>query len=77
METLPFFAERGDKQHTVSDPKVVLGQAGDGLVPGSPSELGQPWIIDVVDVDKGLNHAEQLARRDILVDQRGTKCLCE
>jgi hypothetical protein len=74
---LPFCRERRDKQHGVSYSKVVFGQAGDRFVPGSASGRRQPWIVDVLDVDYGLNDAEQRPGRDILVDQSCSERPCK
>ena len=65
VETLPFFGERSDQQHGVSDPKVVFSQPGDGLVPLSARERRQPWIVNVIDIDKGLDDAEQRLSRHV------------
>ena len=56
-----------------SDAKVVFGQAGDGLVPVSACERRKPWIVNVVDIDKGADDAEQRLGRNIQVDQSGSK----
>ena len=77
MEILPLLGERSDKQHGVSDAKVVFRQVGDGLVPASARERRQPWIVNVVDVDKRLNDAEQGPSRNILVDQGRSKHPCK
>jgi hypothetical protein len=73
VEIPPFLGEGSDKQHGVSDAKVVLGQLGDGLVPACARERRQPWIVNVVDIDKGLNDAEQRPSRHVLVDQGCSK----
>jgi hypothetical protein len=73
VEILPFLSERSNEKHGVSDAKVVFGQAGDGLVPASARERHQPWIVNVVDVDKGPNDAEQRPSRKVLVDQGCSK----
>jgi hypothetical protein len=69
VEILAFFGERGDKQYGVSYPKVVLGQARNGFVSGSASERCQPWIVNVIDVDKRPNDAEQRPGGNVLIDQ--------
>ena len=73
VEILPFLGERSDKQHGVSDAKVVFGQAGDGLVSVSAGERRQPRVVDVVDIDKGPDDAEQRPSRNVLVDQGCSK----
>jgi len=74
VKILPFLGERSDQQHSVSDTKVVFSQVGDGLVPVSAGERRQPWIVNVIDFDKGSNDADQRSGRNILVDQRCAKC---
>src|SRR5688500_2130235 len=73
----PFGGERCDNYHSVSHSKVVLGQASDGFVPISSSQIRQPWIVDVIDVDQGADHAQQRPGCSVLVDQGCTKCLCK
>jgi hypothetical protein len=73
VEILPFLGERSDQQHGVSDAKVVFGQAGDGLVPVSARERRQPWIVNVVNLDKRPNDPEQRLSRNVQVDQRCSK----
>ena len=73
VEILPFLGEWGDKQHGVPDAKVVFGQAGDGFVPVSASECRQAWIVNVIDVDKRPNDAEQRPGSNVLVDQSCSK----
>jgi len=64
-EILPFLGERSDQQHGVSGAKVVLGQAGDGLVPVIARKPRQPRVVNVVDIDKGPDDAEQRLSRNI------------
>jgi hypothetical protein len=73
VEILPFLGEGSDKQHGVSDAKVVFGQMSDGFVPASAGERRQARIVNVVDIDKGLDNAEQGPSRDVLVDQGCSK----
>jgi hypothetical protein len=73
VEIPPFLSKGSDKQHGVSDTKVVFGQAGDRFVPASARERHQPWIVNVVDVDEGPNDAEQRPSCKVLVDQGCSK----
>jgi hypothetical protein len=73
VEILPFLGEGSDQQHGVSDAEVVFGQAGDGLVSVSARKRGEPRIVNVVDLDKGLNDAEQRLSRSVQVDQGRSK----
>jgi len=72
-EIPPFFGERSYQQHGVPGAKVVFGQAGDGLVTVISRERCQPWIVNVVDIDKGPNDAEQRLSRNVQVDQGCSK----
>jgi hypothetical protein len=74
VEVLPFLGERGDKQHGAPSTEVVFGQARDGFVSRSSSKRREPWIVNVIDVDKGTNDADQWPSRNILIDQGCFKC---
>ena len=74
VEILPFLGERSYQQHGVSDTKVVFSQPGDGLIPLSARDRRQPWIVNVIDIDKGLDDAEQRLSRHVQVDQDRPKC---
>jgi len=77
VEIPPFFGECGDEQHGVPHAQVVFGYAAEGLVPVSARQCRQAWIVNVIDVDKRPNDAEQRPDRNVLVDQGYSKCPCK